>query len=284
MLAKFNNKSGGNSTLHDSQKLASMTNSRLGQILVNRGYVTQKQLDLALRQQAEAVRAGRGEALRLGELLVAQSLISERDLRRALKQQSRLRFAATVLAAISAPLQPMLAMAATTTAPVIVPAPKPTETVAAKGYMIAGLQPMAESEMAGITAQGFDERLATRLDEQTPIGYEADKRDIRKASALESEQGLDGVKVLGQLGKVLLPITQVLDSDIEVVGVHISDDRIKPLFDDTGAMNVILPNLIERVSFRDIRPAGQVGGPTFGTIQLEGIRFSDEASIKIRPF
>ena len=28
MLAKFNNKSGGDSTLHDSQKLESMTNYR----------------------------------------------------------------------------------------------------------------------------------------------------------------------------------------------------------------------------------------------------------------
>ena len=283
MLAKFNNKSGGDSALRDPQKQAAMTNSRLGQILVNRGYVTQKQLELALRDQSENVRSGHGGALRLGQLLVAQSLISERDLKRALRQQSRLRFAATVLAAVSAPLQPILAMAATTTTPVVVPAPK-QGSVAAKGQMIAGLQPMAESELAGVTAQGFDERLASRLNEQGPVGYEVDNRNLPKASAQGAKQGLDGLQVMGQLGKVLLPITQVLDSDMEIVGVYVSQDRVKPLFDETGAMNVVLPNLIERVSFRDIRPVGQVGGPTFGTIQLEGIRFSDEASIKVRPF
>ena len=59
--------------------------SRLGRILVNRGYISEQQLDAALIAQAE-------RGMMLGEVLVADGLITEKDLGRVLRHQKNYRF------------------------------------------------------------------------------------------------------------------------------------------------------------------------------------------------
>jgi hypothetical protein len=82
--------------------------SRLGRLLVNRGYITDEQLNLAL---IESHAAGQ----RIGEYLVAAGLISEKQLNQTLRRQKRTRNIATFVTMILAPRQPMIAFAATTT-------------------------------------------------------------------------------------------------------------------------------------------------------------------------
>ncbi|MBK8972895.1 MAG: immunoglobulin domain-containing protein [Hahellaceae bacterium] len=89
----------------------SIEKSRLGRLLVNKGLITDAQLNRAL---VESHAAGQ----RLGEFLVAGGLISEKQLNQTLRRQKRVRHVATFLAMLIAPFQPMMAMsaaAATTT-------------------------------------------------------------------------------------------------------------------------------------------------------------------------
>ncbi len=240
--------------------------SRLGRLLVNRGYITDFQLSEALTEQ-------NARGVRLGELLVEKGLISEKELSRTLKHQSRYRYAAAFVAMAVTPLQPLMAFAASAPVQAV-----PSKSVESEQYR-SGLQPLDDMEMGEVSAQGIQQDFAaiySKLDEAL-VDQEALKR-------LEEDGGLDGVEVVGTIAKVFFPIANVLDAEVKIEGVHISPDRVKPLLTEDGAFNVTLPNRIDRVSFLDIRPMGQVGGPTMGSIEMEGIEFSDEAYIRIRPY
>ncbi len=71
--------------------------SRLGQILVTRGYITRQQLDDVVSVQ------DKNNAL-LGELLLEKKMISRWQLRRALSNQTRLRLAASLAVALLGPI------------------------------------------------------------------------------------------------------------------------------------------------------------------------------------
>ncbi|OZG71233.1 type II secretion protein ATPase [Hahella sp. CCB-MM4] len=245
----------------------SLEKSRLGRLLVNRGYITESQLNQALQEQQQ-------HQMRLGELLIEKGWISEKELSRTLKHQSRYRYTAAFVAMAVTPLQPLVALAAST--PVQAVPVKQIENSQQRGK---GLRPLDEMEMGLVSAQGIQQDVVdiySRLQEAL-----VDEEALKK---LEEEGGLDGVEVVGSIGKIFFPIANVLDADVEVEGVHIEADRIKPLMTEDGYFNVTLPNRIERVSFNNIRPMGQVGGATMGSVHLDGIEFSDEAFIRIRTY
>lgn len=73
-------------------------NSRLGQILINKGLISTAQLDAAIKVQLTSHK-------RLGEVLVEQGLLTQKQLGKALKKQSNLRLAATLVAALMTPFQ-----------------------------------------------------------------------------------------------------------------------------------------------------------------------------------
>lgn len=72
--------------------------SRLGQILISRGYLSESELAQAVKHQAST-------GQKLGEVLLEQKMISRWQLRRALSNQTRLRFAASLAVALLSPLQ-----------------------------------------------------------------------------------------------------------------------------------------------------------------------------------
>ncbi|WP_020409451.1 hypothetical protein [Hahella ganghwensis] len=245
----------------------SLEKSRLGRLLVNRGYITESQLNEALKEQHL-------REMRLGELLIEKGWISEKELSRTLKHQSRYRYAAAFVAMAVTPLQPLVAFAATAPVQAV-----PVKQVEHSQQRTKGLRPMDESEMGAVSAQGIQQDVVdifTRLQEA-----QVDEEAMKK---FEEEGGLDGVEVMGSIGKIFFPIANVLDADVEVEGVQIEPDRVKPLMTEDGYFNVTLPNRIERVSFNNIRPMGQVGGATMGSVHLEGIEFSDDAYIRIRTY
>ncbi|AZZ91377.1 type II secretion protein ATPase [Hahella sp. KA22] len=242
--------------------------SRLGRLLVNRGYITEGQLNEALTAQTV-------NGQRLGELLVDFGWITDKELQRTLRRQSRYRYAAAFVAMAVAPFQPMVAFAASQSENES--SPVASETL----YQNAsGLQALDDSEMSNVGAQGFTEEFQQFYNMAAKAQLEGQNSDNP-----DELTGLDGVQVLGSLGKLLLPITNVLDAEVEVVGVQIDPSRIKPLFNEDGGMNVTLPNHIEGVSFNNIRPMGvSADGPTMGSIHLEGIEFSDNSYIVVKPY
>ena len=75
-------------------------NTRLGTLLVKRRLITTSQLHAAVNMQ----RHRRGA--NLGDILVEQGWVTRNDIRRSLRRQARVRYVATLVAVLWAPLQP----------------------------------------------------------------------------------------------------------------------------------------------------------------------------------
>ena len=78
--------------------------SRLGRLLINRGHLSVSQLEEGLRLQRET-------GQRLGEVFVQSGWVTERELNRVLKHQTRYRNAAALVTMVVLPLQPMISFA-----------------------------------------------------------------------------------------------------------------------------------------------------------------------------
>ncbi|USE37586.1 hypothetical protein [Endozoicomonas sp. SCSIO W0465] len=76
-------------------------NSRLGQILMKKGYISRQQLD-------EAIHISASHHQRLGEFLVEHRMLSRWQLRRALSRQSQLRLSASLSMALLTPVYKLL--------------------------------------------------------------------------------------------------------------------------------------------------------------------------------
>ncbi len=228
--------------------------SRLGRLLVNRGYVTESQLEMALVEQRQTGR-------KLGEVLIAQGLISERNLSRTLRHQTRYRYAAAFVAMAVAPLQPAFALGAN-------PVQQTATDVAAEQMLQAqrkGLQPLDEGEMSGVSAQGLYQDLQA-LANWTPQGDD------------RADAGLDTVLTLA---KAFSPVWEVLDANVVIEGVHYDGRDPSVTVTGDGGFKLAMPTLVESVRYEDIRPAG-ASGPTFGTISLTNLRFNDNFSLVLR--
>ena len=94
---------------------------------------------------------------------------------------------------------------------------------------------------------------------------------------LSDQENLDAL--FGLAGLVLLPFTQAINADREVVGVHYGD-RV-PVAVENGT-SLALPVLVERISYRNIRPAAGENNPSMGDVHIEGLSFSDDAYIIVK--
>jgi hypothetical protein len=245
--------------------------SRLGRLLVNRGLINEQQLSDALALQ--------GSGQRLGEILLASGTITDWELSRVLKHQQRYRYAAAFVAMALTPLQPAIAFAAGAAG--AVPAPKMANSLEMRGGMTA----LDDDEMAAVDARGIQEdfqQLAGFMNGQGSFDSLSGAQGGQKSE--KGKSAADAVEVLATLGKVFFPLSNVLDAEVEMEGVYFDPSRIKPLLTEDGrGFNINLPTRIERLSFIDIRPAG-THGATMGSMHFEGIRFSDAATLVIRPF
>lgn len=89
--------------------------SRLGRLLINRGYLSEGQLDEALLLQRET-------GQRLGEVLIAAGWVTDKELHRVLKHQARYRNAAALVTMVTLPFQPLVSLAAGNTSAASMPA------------------------------------------------------------------------------------------------------------------------------------------------------------------
>lgn len=237
-------------------KTKQLDKSRLGRLLVNRGYISEQQLDEALSHQ-------RSTGQKLGEVLVCQGLISERDLERTLKHQKRYRYTAAFVAMVVTPLQPAIAFAATTQT-----SSASTDAVAAEQLDAfkskSGLKSLDDDLLAGVTAQGLSEDIQGLM------------------QMVNDEEKPDSVKVLKNLTNVFMPVTNLLAWDSTVEGVVY--DSNNPGFEmlEPGKMKLALPTHIDRISLKNIRVAG--AGPTtpsFGNVYMSDINFSEGSNVTI---
>jgi len=237
-----------------TDKTKQLDKSRLGRLLVNRGYISEQQLENALTQQ-------RTTGQRLGEVLVCQGLLTERDLERTLKHQKRYRYTAAFVALVVAPLQPIAAFAATTQI-----ANASSDATAAEQVNAfkskTGLRSLDDNEMAGVSAQGITEDIQNLI------------------TQVDGEIKPDSVKVLKTVTNVFLPLTNALAWDSTVEGVVY--DTSKPGFEmlEPGKMKLALPTHIDKISLENIRVAGSTGA-SFGSVYISDINFSSDSSITL---
>ncbi|MEE2761845.1 MAG: pilus assembly protein PilB [Pseudomonadota bacterium] len=232
--------------------------SRLGRLLVNRGYLSETQLEDGLRLQRET-------GQRLGEVFIQSGWISEKELNRVLKHQSRYRNAAALVTVVALPFQPLVSFAASSSA-------SGSQAPAEQGelYASAGLIPMDEGEMAAVAGQG-DPGLLDRL------GRVASMVD---GASGNGDSGVDVVEGIKLTANVFVPVLNFLDSDFSIAGVHYRAGEERYSLRDDGALTLAFPERIEEIQMNNIRVSGS-RGPSMGNVSIQDIRFAPGSQMTI---
>lgn len=269
------------------EKEKALEKSRLGELLVNKGLITNAQLDLALQEQ-------RASGVRLGEVLMAKGWISERQLNRALTRQKSYRYAIAFAAAVSAPLTPILAMAS------------PVEESARVELSVAstpshhaesGLSPLNDDDLAQVTGQGsvnIEQEFAnvtqnaavTASNEMILSPGQATQNSNNPVTTLMAQfspgANSDGVSMMVNVVKTILP----LQADIKMNGVVFAKDShfssgLPLQIDSSGAMEVQMPQHIDSLVFSNIQVQGSTpGSATMGDVSLVGVNLNN-TTIKV---
>ena len=232
--------------------------SRLGRLLINRGYLSDIQLEEGLHLQHET-------GQRLGEVLIQSGWITERELHRVLRHQSRYRNAAALVTMAVLPFQPLVSFAAGSTS-------NDSRDVADAGqlYDHPGLSPLNDDELAGVAGQG-DQSLLDRI---ANVSAMAPRHD--GAGEVEPDV-IEGLKLTAN---IFVPVLNFLDSDLTISGVHYRDDVPRYTVRDDGGLTLAFPERIEQIRMDNIRVSGSQG-PSMGNIALDNIRFHPDSQMTI---
>jgi hypothetical protein len=215
--------------------------SRLGQLLIDKGLISAKQLDAAIALQLLSKK-------RLGEILIEQGLLSERQLTKALKKQTSLRLTAALVAALLSPFQMASA-----------DMQRPTPSAMSQQQAPRGMQALSDMEMSNVSAQGLNE--------------------VLQGIFATAESG-DGVGTAGQLAKLVLPVLNSLEAETSLHDVQYDTSKMTSMVNADGSVNLRLPSSIGELRFDNIRVAGANPGQSFGSVVMQDIDLS-QASLRI---
>lgn len=235
--------------------------SRLGRLLVNRGYLSDSQLEEGLKLQRESGK-------RLGEVFVQAGWITERELHRVLKHQSRYRNAAALVTMVVLPFQPMISFASGNQSGNDQGAADAAQMVSEGKF-----KPMTDAEMSGVTGQA-DAGL---------FGQFAQVSSVAATAGNEGGSELaepDAVETLKFAANLFVPVLNFLDSELTVSGVHYSNDQPRLSIGNDGAVTVAFPERIDQIRMDNIRVMGS--GQSMGNIIVSDLRFHGGTSMTIR--
>ncbi|HTN33233.1 MAG TPA: pilus assembly protein PilB [Marinobacter sp.] len=234
--------------------------SRLGRLLINRGYLTEAQLQEGLSLQRET-------GQRLGEILIQSGWVTEKTLIRALKHQTRYRNAAAFVTMVALPLQPLVSFAASNTA-------KAVETGAEAGelYNVPGLSALTEDELADVSGQA-DSKLLQRITTVSAMVSSASSGDGNEATV----DVVEGIKLTAN---IFVPVLSFLDSDLTISGVHYRENEPRYTVREDGALTLAFPERIEEIRMDNIRVSGSQG-PSMGNVSISDIRFDPASQMTI---
>lgn len=233
--------------------------SRLGRLLVNRGYLSENQLEEGLRLQ-------RDTGQRLGEVFVQSGWITERDLQRVLKHQSRYRNAAALVTMVVLPFQPMISFASSGQG-------NQDQGSADAGQMISEgrFQAMTEDDMASVTGQG-DARMFGQFAKVSSMPEAARGEGGTDAS------DPDAIEALKLVTGVFVPVLSFLDSEMTISGVHYREDAPGFAITNDGGLELALPERIEQIRMDNIRVGAS---PSMGSVTISDVRFHAGSSMTI---
>ncbi|WP_092022141.1 pilus assembly protein PilB [Marinobacter zhejiangensis] len=236
--------------------------SRLGRLLVNRGYISEAQLEQGLRHQRES-------GQRLGEVLVGLGCISERDLRRVLRHQARYRSAAALVTMVTMPFQPLVSLAATNTQVT------PAAQSAGQLYETAGLSPMTDEELSASTGQDAGDFLAKV---QTVRAMAEAARDSAGGSL--ADEYTDAIEGLKFAVSTFIPVLNFLHSDLSIIGVHYREGEPRYQVSESGVLELALPERIEQVAMNNIRVSAGASS-SLGNVTLSDIQFQAGSHMRV---
>lgn len=226
--------------------------SRLGRLLINRGYLSGSQLKEGLQLQRET-------GQRLGEVFVQSGWITERELHRVLKHQKRYRNAAALVTMAVLPFQPMLSFASNNQT-------GGEQGLADAGQMVSegGFQPLTEVEMADVSGQR-DPGLFGQLDHVSAIATA-----VRAEGGSSGATAPDAIEALKFAANIFAPTLNFLDSELTISGVHYRQDTPQFAFRNDGGLDVAFPERIEQIRMENIRVGS---GPSMGTVTISDVNF-----------
>lgn len=221
--------------------------SRLGNLLINKGLVTEQQL-------AQAIDHQKVSGVRLGEALVSLGVLTDRQISKALRRQSSIRFAATLATAMMMPFQVVKADAAR------IENDEPPAQELQNQPGMGGLQPLNEMEMDGVSAQGLREDLLGLID---------------------NPEDADGYQTMETVAKIAMPMLAMMEADTFIEGVEYDGAPTAKIHTD-GSIELAVPTSIGEVRYENLRVAGAPKSQSFGDITLKNIDFSGTRLV-IRP-
>lgn len=234
--------------------------SRLGRLLVNRGYLSEAQLEEGLKVQRE-------HGARLGEVFITAGWITEKELSRVLKHQSRYRNAAAMVTMAALPFQPLVTFAASNNAS----ASQAVET--GELFDSAGMSSLTENELSAVAGQG-DRSMLDR------IGLVSSMAGSTGSVEGDSKLQPDIIEGLKLTANVFVPVLNILDSDLSVSGVHYRDGEPEYAVGKNGEITMAFPERIEEIRMDNIRVSGG-GGPAMGNVSIQNIRFHPDSRMTI---
>ncbi|MBL3824161.1 MULTISPECIES: pilus assembly protein PilB [unclassified Marinobacter] len=230
--------------------------SRLGRLLINRGYLSEGQLDEGLRLQRET-------GQRLGEVFIQAGWISEKELYRVLKHQSRYRNAAALVTMVTLPFQPLVTFAASNSAEA-----SQSALEAGELYERGNLAPLSESELATISGQG-DPTLLERIGVVSSM-----------AENPTGDGSADVIEGLKLTANIFVPVLNFIDSDLSISGVHYREGEPRYRVREDGALMLAFPERIEEIRMDNIRVSGSQGA-SMGNVSIHDIRFHPDSQMTI---
>lgn len=235
--------------------------SRLGRLLINRGYLSDGQL-------AEGLRLQRETGQRLGEVFVQSGWITERDLQRVLKHQTRYRHAAALVTMVVLPLQPMVSFASSSQTN------ESGQGAADAGQMVSEgrLKALTDQEMADVSGRG-DDSLFDRFAQVGSMPAAAKDKGKPGTSAP------DAIEALKLVTSVAVPVLNFLDSEVSISGVHYREGEAPVSITGDGGLELALPERIEQIRMENIRVGAS---PSMGNITISDVRFHAGSSMTIR--
>ena len=137
-------------------------------------------------------------------------------------------------------------------------------------YERAGLAPLNDDEMAGVSGQG-DQSLLDRI---------ATVSAMTGSNDGTGEVDPDVIEGLKLTANIFVPVLNFLDSDLTISGVHYRDDVPRYTVRDDGGLTLAFPERIEQIRMDNIRVSGSQG-PSMGNIALDNIRFHPDSQMTI---
>ena len=236
--------------------------SRLGRLLINRGYLSEGQVNEGLRLQRET-------GQRLGEVFIQAGWISEKELHRVLKHQSRYRNAAALVTAVTLPFQPLVTFAASNSAEA-----SQATLEAGELYERGNLALMSEAELAAISGQG-DPTLLQRIGIVSNMAENPAGNGEQGTEA--SSEVIEGLKLSAN---IFVPVLNFLDSDLSISGVHYREGEPRYRVREDGALMLAFPERIEEIRMDNIRVTGGQGA-SMGNVSIHDIRFHPDSQMTI---